>query len=481
MGSGCEEVYSAARITVHLGQPGGLGSYTEPFEQAWKSVVGSEASGPDLALAASPHLLLVGAPGRAAVLAVDLAGRTDATAAQLVMLPVLEDEDSDSALGTAVLRQDMDGDGQAELIASAPGASGVGESVAAGRLYLTQLDGPRWGAGQDSGSALWPTTADALLTGLGAASYDRLGSTVAGCGDLDGDGIGEIAVAAPWDDRGGASLGGAVRILSSRAIRAAREQAEPAPLSSLGISYASSQLGASAGAALHCGADLDGDGVPELAVGAPFADGDGESRGAIYLLSGAVIGAALQQPRDAELDQAYDLEAAAALVLYGPEDEAYLGSSLAIGDVDGDGRPDLLGGAPGGEGGRGLALLWADLELTREEPSATLGFRGESAESRFGSTVLLADISCDGFADLLVGAPRHNPSGSEAHYAAGAAYVWYGETSIRTWNPTTSAGKADSTLSREQAWLTTGGHMAAGDLDADGCADLALVHRIEPE
>ncbi len=478
VGAGCQDVYSAAMVSVYHGAPEGLGTRLDPAEDAWLSMTGSEALGPDWAVALAGNVLVLGAPELGAVLIFLLEGRdAGSLGGQALVIPDLVSELEGSRLGAALLTVDIDGDEQRELLVAAPKAPGVGDAPSAGRLHQFELNGyfspPLW----DSGGEVQLSDDDATITALGAGAYDQAGSVLEACGDLDGDGVPELAVTAPWDERSGAALSGAVTVISSAALAEARTQDLSAvALDELGATYSFSQLGGSAGAALHCGTSLDADALPEIIVGAPYADSDDhDAAGAVFIISGTRAQEDLLATAEATLDEA------ASAVIYGPTDEAYLGSSMAMGDVGGDGEPDLLVGAPGAGRRRGLALLYADVEPDRDDPEAILRFVGESAGDRFGTSVALPDINGDRLADIVVGAPRHNPTGDEEHFAAGAAYAWYGETFFRAWDQTSHADKADTTIVRQQAWLLTGERITTGDLDGDGYDELVLVHRIQPD
>ena len=124
-----------------------------------------------------------------------------------------------------------------------------------------------------------------IASGMGGgpilANGDRFGSSVASLGDLDGDGVTDLAVGAISDDTGGGNYRGGVHVLlmnTNGTVKSAQKIASGigggptlADLDMFGVSVAS--LG-----------DLDGDAVTDLAVGAFRDDTGGSGRGAVYVL-----------------------------------------------------------------------------------------------------------------------------------------------------------------------------------------------------
>ena len=161
--------------------------------------------------------------------------------------------------------------------------------------------------------------------------------------------------------------------------------------------------------------DIDGDGAPELFVGAPGDHRDGEvwPPGRAWLFSGA-SGAVLDS-----LD----------LPLGGGRRDAQFGYDVAgVGDVSGDGVPDLLVGAPGVEdhecsgcpliSGRAFVFSGATRSLlyTLESPNGEGG-------GAFGRSIADAgDTNGDGRPEVIVGASHENPG--TAPTDAGRAYVF---------------------------------------------------------
>jgi hypothetical protein len=211
-------------------------------------------------------------------------------------------------------------------------------------------------------------------------NLSKLGVAVAGGGDLDGDGLDDVVIAATsggtgghaWLIRGGAN-GGTPLLLD-----------ENAPMN------------AQYGYSLAIRGDADGDGLCDLAVGEP-EDGPGH----VHLYLG-VPGTAPMHV--AQLD--------------GPDgDTSRFGASLASGDIDGDGHPELAITALCAPGGSatcdGRIYLWngSALGLVTTGPS----------DSYYGSGLVLPDSDGDGKAELAAGSGQYqNLLGRADWYRGGA-------------------------------------------------------------
>lgn len=238
---------------------------------------------------------------------------------------------------------------------------------------------------------------------------DRFGSAVIGVGDLDGDGIGDLAVGAPNDmDSGAADRQGAVWILFLQrdgTVKAKQKISATAGGLSVGagpyhyFGFALANLG-----------DLDGDQAPEIAVGAPFANDGGLGKGAVWVLF---------LNRNGTVKRQQTISATAGGLGAVLADEDFFGSSLAnLGDLDRDGVVDLAVGAPGSDdggadGNRGALWLLSlkndgTVKATRKISATAGGFGGQLEEfDQLGQSVTnVGDVNNDGVTDLAAGVLR---------------------------------------------------------------------------
>ncbi len=272
---------------------------------------------------------------------------------------------------------DVNGDGYHDVIVGAPRLD-EGTDVDAGAAYLF-FGGP-------SGLALAP---DRTYKGPVEEAY--LGQSVATAGDVNGDGYAEVLLGMPgyrtanpirggfWLDHGGAAGPDGAPNLEV--------------LGSGGMS-----LGASVAGAF----DVNGDGYADVVVGNPLADGAGTDAGEARVYHGSSAG--LVVPPDT--------------TIVGAAAGQLLGASVAgAGDVDGDGYADLLIGAPGAavpavDAGRAILLRGSSGGIT----SPTFReYAGAGAGERLGASVATGgDLDSDGRADLLLASPGSPGPGGTA-------------------------------------------------------------------
>lgn len=313
---------------------------------------------------------------------------------------------------------DFDGDGIDDMVAILRSET---------ELSIATLRGGRSGFGRPRATAL----ADILGTdGVDAAA---LGVTLASA-DLDADGYDDLVLGLPGADTG-ASDAGTVMLLRGGA-RGLRMQVEAWRPDLIGLD-AHSAKDAHLGSALAA-ADFDGDGLDDLAVGAPGADGTANDAGQVLVFKGSVGGLERHPSRGP----------------VGPTADAQLGRVLAAGTVNGDGRADLV--AIVGAGATRKVVVFAG---TDEGLSRTALAEAQPDDQPFGDRLAVADFDADGHADLAVVRPSPDGKTDELEvFTGGARGLGTGRT-VRA--------KRGRTLAR-------GASLVTGDFDADGFADLAV-------
>jgi hypothetical protein len=279
----------------------------------------------------------------------------------------------------------------------------------------------------------------------GAQAYEKLGLALAPLNDVDGDGVPDLAVGAPWWFEPGGYDGGRVCVYSGATGALVWYQPSQGRQCALGVSIAS--VG-----------DIDGDGADDFVAGAPNLDGSYVFQGAAYVFSGRSgailhtwigdehflnLGVSVAAAGDADGDGTPDVVVGAntdsinhrdrgAAYLYsgktgvllqkwsGTVDNGRFGHGLAsLGDLDGDACADLAIGSL-----RGPLHQTADVFLYSGKSGALIDtIHGTRKDDAFGQGLANAgDLDGDGFAELLVGAPEDDSrftSGGTVHLMSG--------------------------------------------------------------
>lgn len=221
---------------------------------------------------------------------------------------------------------DFDGDGVPDIAAGACRDDDGG--VNRGALYLLFLN--RDGSVKDQRKI--SATQGNFLGVL--EDLDEFGRALANLGDLDGNGVVDLAVGSIGDDDGGVDMKGAVWILFLNADGTVlREQ----KISDTQGNFQGILGGGDIfGFALGTLGDIDGDGVVDLGVGCPKDDDGGVRKGAVWILFLRPDGTVKGHKKISDLGG-----------IYGLRTTVEFGSAIAgLGDLDGDGIPDMAVGAP---------------------------------------------------------------------------------------------------------------------------------------
>ncbi len=291
-------------------------------------------------------------------------------------------------------------------------------------------------------------TADAEL--YGEVTSDVSGYAVAGDGDVNQDGYGDLLIGAHGQDAGGSMAGAAYLfhgpIYGSHSLATADAK------------FIGENAQDYAGIATRLDGDVNADGVDDILIGAYLNGEGGTEAGAAYVVFGPVTGTV-------------DLSAAdAKLVGEDAGDRAGLGVAMS-GDVDDDGVNDVLVGAywnddAGTDAGKAY-LIYGPVNGDLDLSSADATFVGEEEEDAAGVSVSFAgDVNGDGHDDMIIGAWKNDRGGLDS----GTAYLVHGPAYGQN-----DLSAADAIMIGDAAGDYTAKTVAAaGDVDMDGFDDVLV-------
>lgn len=254
-----------------------------------------------------------------------------------------------------------------------------------------------------------------------------LGRAIAAAGDVDGDGVEDLLVGA-----------------TQRAALLMGHDRDETPSQAPVIIHPPANALDFGAAVASC--DVDGDGALEAIVGAPDTTTSVTGAGRVFVFPVSMSIAGPSQTID------------------GAMAGGRFGAALGCGDFNGDGRADLVVGAPRADGGRGEFIVYVASSLG----ALRLSFRvSATAVNSLGIAIAAGrDLDNDGYADFVVGAPGTTVS-SMAN--AGSAGVYFGDPMLSATTQrsiTINGGAANEVFGVAVA--------LAGDVDADGFADLVV-------
>ena len=275
---------------------------------------------------------------------------------------------------------DVNGDGYADVIVGAPGYDDAFFNEGKVFVYLGSA------TGLDS-APVWTAT--------GGQSDAWFGYSVGSAGRVAGGPFSSVIVGAPMYDNGEPNEG---RVLVYQGSAAG-------PGGAASWTFESDQAFAESGRAVSPAGDTNADGYDDVVVGAPLFDNGEMDEGKIWLFSGSPAGLQVTPSFTAEGQQA----------------GAMLGSALAsAGDVSGDAIDDLVVGAPGYDNGfanNGRVLLYIG-GAGGSAPRPVLQFEADQANSGYGGALAaVGDVNGDGRGELLIGASTYDNTPSDEGWA----------------------------------------------------------------
>jgi len=296
---------------------------------------------------------------------------------------------------------------------------------------------------------------------IGVDPTDRAGTAIASAGDVDGDGRDDILVGAPNSDDavcGGDFSGEAFLVLSSDLGRD-----RDIILSDAAWSFFPDEEYHGTGYMLASAGDVDGDGLDDVLIGAPYGGSDSEGK-AYLVLASQLTGTGAFNLNDA----AYTFMGEGLMHQAAP-----IGSA---GDIDGDGRADLWFKASDGTNGWAAGAVYVVLASELGSPGiysladASHKLLGMSAGDGLGAGAAVGDIDGDGLDDLLVAAPAVSDTVSRG----GRVYLVPGQN--LTGGVQDVADAASHTFSGQSADAFIGHSVSAlGDIDGDGLGDFSMT------
>ena len=329
-----------------------------------------------------------------------------------------------SLFGAAVAGAgDVNGDGFADVLVGAPDADINDTNDGTVSLFLGPLIGE-----------ILEASADATF--IGATKTASTGTAIAGIGDANGDGYDDFVIGAPRDKTAGSNAGAAYLILGDAAgVAGSHDVSAIAGATYTGAAY--DRLGS----AVSPAGDVNGDGYDDFFVGAKQQGA--LKQGAVYVIagSGAPSGGGATSNSVARIT--------------GEDANDLLGSSVAGGvDMNGDGDFDFVAGGERADGAAtqsGAAyFVYGPLADDVDVADADSKVLGTAFKDFLGASVAMGDVNGDGYGDAIVGSWRMSTAktrgGSVAIFLGGEdtadVVSWYADSDVDGFGNASSSTQA---------------------------------------
>lgn len=351
---------------------------------------------------------------------------------------------------------DVNGDGFADLIVSESGAGPNGTQSGQAYLVFGKADVGRVDlADIEDGASGFAIN--------GVQRFDGAGASVRDAGDVNGDGLADLFVGAPSRDNGRLDVGRAYVVFGKtgdETVELADIEAGEGGFSIVGLAQQQK-----IGGRLASGGDINGDGLADLIVSDPDAHG---GTGVAYVVFGKADGSSVRLADIEDGDGGF--------VIRGINAGDAAGMSIdTAGDVNGDGREDVVLTAPGrgssyvvfGKANRQAVDL---ADVTRGEGGFVI--RPGLVDGEIGQVAGAGDVNGDGLADVVLGVEDAAPNGR----ASGSSFVVFGKQGTESVALSQIAkGEGGFAIHGAERGDRAGLSLSsAGDTNADGLDDLVI-------
>jgi hypothetical protein len=394
---------------------------------------------------------------------------------------------SDDNLGYSVSSAgDINGDGIGDIVIGSP-LSDPNNQSNAGKTYVVFGKTDSFNQTIDI-SSLNGTNGFVIN---GAKAGDESGRSVSNIGDINGDGVDDLAIGAPGGI--GNAAGSAYIIFGSKESDYFNNPIELSNLDGKGFEIQGSELftNRNAGWAISAAGDINGDGIKDLLIGASNP-GNNESGtiGETYVIFG-------KENFDSTLnldEQKFGFDDGLIIYSYNKDnlndDKNSLGYSVSdAGDINGDGIDDLIIGAPyadpnGNNSGSSYVIYGRsednpftdDINIFNLNSSDGFVINGQNGDKSGFSVSKAGDINGDRIGDLIIGAKDGNPDDKES---AGRSYVVFGSEDSEDFDSSINLSDLDGSNGFAINGISAGDNSgwsvgALGDINGDGIDDIIV-------